>query len=359
MTKGVERVLRDALRASLRHPKEAAFMARFASSVKKAGKLRAQEEAAGLHVPPFLICSITSRCNLHCAGCYSRANHATTDCAPESQMEAAEWEAVFQEATELGISFILLAGGEPLLRRDVIEAAGRFPEILFPIFTNGVFLTENCIGLFDRSRNLLPVISIEGGKDATDHRRGNGIHEKVMANMDLLHARGIFFGCSITVTTENLAEVCAGAFIEDLSSRGCRAVFFIEFVPVTEESRDLAPGDTEREQLASALSTLRETYPQVVFVSFPGDEKTSDGCIAAGRGFFHINSQGGAEPCPFSPYSDVNVRGRSLKEAIQSPLFHRLVDQGALKEDHAGGCVLFERRDQVEAILAQGVPHGA
>ena len=46
--------------------------------------------------------------------------------------------------------------------------------------------------------------------------------------------------------------------------------------------------------------------------------------MAAGRGFFHINSHGSAEPCPFSPYSDTNVRDTSLRQALQSPLFTAL-----------------------------------
>ena len=85
-------------------------------------------------------------------------------------------------------------------------------------------------------------------------------------------------------------------------------------------------------------------------MSFPGDEKSSGGCIAAGRGFFHINSHGGAEPCPFSPYSDVNVKDMSLKEALQSGLFAKIRDSGILTEDHNGGCVLFENRHQVESF---------
>ena len=76
--------------------------------------------------------------------------------------------------------------------------------------------------------------------------------------------------------------------------------------------------------------------------------------MAAGRGFFHINSHGGAEPCPFSPYSDTNVRDTSLKEALNSRLFLALRENGHLLEDHVGGCVLYEKRDLVEALLAQG-----
>ena len=89
----------------------------------------------------------------------------------------------------------------------------------------------------------------------------------------------------------------------------------------------------------------------MVFISFPGDEKTSGGCLAAGRGFFHINSHGGAEPCPFSPYSDMNVRDTSVREALNSKLFQKLLRENVLMEEHEGGCVLFERREQVEALL--------
>ncbi len=89
----------------------------------------------------------------------------------------------------------------------------------------------------------------------------------------------------------------------------------------------------------------------MVFISFPGDEKTSGGCLAAGRGFFHINAMGKAEPCPFSPYSDSNVKETSLKEALNSKLFKRLKEENILLEEHAGGCVLFERKEMVEQLL--------
>ena len=169
--------------------------------------------------------------------------------------------------------------------------------------------------------------------------------------MDAFQKKGLIFGASVTVTTENLKEVSSDFFIETLSGRGCKAVIFVEFVPVTEESKELAPRDSEREYLAGEINRLREQYPEMVFISFPGDEKSSGGCLAAGRGFFHINSQGGAEPCPFSPYSDVNIRDRSLKEAMNSALFTALRSGDLLVDDHRGGCVLYEKRDRVQALL--------
>ncbi len=351
MTAGVERVVKDSIRATLKDPKGSAFMASFALASKAASKKRRIAEDNGEHIPSFLIASITSNCNLHCSGCYSRANHATTDCAPKDQLTFEEWQKVFEEANELGISFILLAGGEPMLRRDVIEAAGEIRNILFPIFTNGVLLDEKYMDLLERKRNLIPIISIEGGKESTDSRRGQGVYDRIIRNMDRLSSSNLIYGCSVTVTTENLEDVLSEEFISSLSQRGCKAVIYVEYVPVTEESQDLAIGDPERERFSSALSDLRQNHPEIVFVSFPGDEKTSGGCIAAGRGFFHINSHGGAEPCPFSPYSDINVKTSSLKEALSSPLFMALQSQNILSGDHVGGCVLFEKKDQVKALL--------
>ena len=69
MTGGVERIVKDALKATFSNPRESAFMVRFAAASKKASAKRAEEEKQGLHVPPFLIASITSSCNLHCEGC--------------------------------------------------------------------------------------------------------------------------------------------------------------------------------------------------------------------------------------------------------------------------------------------------
>ena len=131
MTRGVEKVVSDAVKATLKNTKESAYMARFALASRAASKKRRKAEDAAEHIPPFLIASITSQCNLHCAGCYSRCNHATTDSEPVKQLTGEEWAKIFDEANDLGVSFILLAGGEPMLRYDVIEAASKSPDLRF------------------------------------------------------------------------------------------------------------------------------------------------------------------------------------------------------------------------------------
>ena len=354
MTRGVERVVADAIKATLKNPRESAFMAKFALASRTASEKRRKMEKEGEHIPPFLIASITSQCNLHCEGCYSRCNQATVDTEPVMQLSADEWNRIFIEAEEIGISFILLAGGEPLLRRDVIEAAGKHKNILFPIFTNGTFINSRYFELFDHSRNLLPIMSIEGGQKATDARRGAGIYDTLVKNMDEFKRRGLIFGASVTVTTANIKEVSSADFVNSLSKRGCKVVIYVEFVPDSEDAKNLAPGDYERNYLTAAIDSLRQKHPDIIFISFPGDEKSSGGCIAAGRGFFHINSHGGAEPCPFSPYSDVNIREHPLIEALKSPLFAALRSGDILLDEHNGGCVLHEKKAEVEAILEKG-----
>ena len=348
---GVEKIVADTIKATLKNPKESAFMLRFAKASKDASKRRMKLEEEGLHVPGFLLASITSSCNLHCAGCYSRCIHTTVDEEPKEQLSGEEWQKIFEEAQDLGVSFILVAGGEPMIRRDVMRAAGNMPNIIFPIFTNGTFIDDEYFQLLDKCRNLIPVLSIEGGQEITDERRGKGVYDIVTKNMKAFQEKGLIFGASITVTTENVKEVVSREYLEDLAAKGCKLVIFVEFVPVTEESRHLAPGDDERAYMDETLEPIRAGMDEMLILSFPGDELAMGGCMAAGREFFHINSHGDAEPCPFSPYSDINVKNTSLREAISSRLFEALRDGELLKESHDGGCVLYEKKEQVEAIL--------
>jgi MoaA/NifB/PqqE/SkfB family radical SAM enzyme len=269
----------------------------------------------------------------------------------QNQLSCERWGELFSEAGQLGISFILLAGGEPLMRRDVIETAAKQKNIIFPIFTNGTMIKDDYISLFDKNRNLLPILSIEGNQTQTDERRGQGTYDTLMRAMNQLNQKGIFYGASVTVTTENIETVTSDEFVGSLYENGCKVLFFVEYVPVTASTKLFAPSDEERGILAERQSKLREQYENMIILSFPGDEEKLGGCLAAGRGFFHINANGGAEPCPFSPYSDTSVKEKSLLQALQSPLFRRMKEQNMLLGEHDGGCLLFQKQEQVKELL--------
>jgi MoaA/NifB/PqqE/SkfB family radical SAM enzyme len=348
LSEGMEHLVKNILRLTLANPRQSAFFLRYAAAAKKSAVLRHESENRGEHIPLFLIASITDACNLSCAGCYAMANrpHGQT-----CEFSAARWSRVFDEAEALGISVILLAGGEPLLRRDVLESAAQHTGLLFPVFTNGTLLSEDGVELFDKNRNLVPILSLEGDENVTDARRGRGVFEGAIKTMKTLSERGLLFGVSITVTSENLETATDPAFLSQLESRGCKAILFVEYVPV--ENASLALNDRERKRLARRVTALRSRPNSAIVLSFPGDEASSGGCLAAGRGFFHISADGGAEPCPFSPYSDVSLAEASLREALSSPLFTRLRADGILAAAHSGGCVLFEKRALVEALLSK------
>ena len=69
MTNGVEKIVKEAIKATLKNPKESIFMLKFAAASKTASQKRAELKKRGEHIPPFLIASITSKCNLHCESC--------------------------------------------------------------------------------------------------------------------------------------------------------------------------------------------------------------------------------------------------------------------------------------------------
>ena len=353
LTKGVVGIVKNIVKASAKNPEQSIYMISYLVHNKEANKKRREFEERGEHIPPFLIASITSKCNLHCHGCYARANKSCTDGENCSQMTDKQWKNVFDQAAELGISFVLLAGGEPLLRRDVLEVASAQKKILFPIFTNGTLLTKDYISFLSRRPNLLPVLSIEGNEETTDCRRGDGVYERLKAAMMELKKKGIVFGASVTVTKKNLKEVMGDEFLNSIQEFGAKAVVYVEYVPADEATREIALDDEARDNMQLMLEQVRMIHNGMFFVAFPGDEKTSGGCLAAGSGFFHINANGGAEPCPFSPYSDTNVKEVSLKEALHSKLFTALRNSGTLLAEHTGGCVLFEQEEKVKELLEE------
>lgn len=348
MEQNISTIARTASRFYLKNKNGRRFISNFISSLHTSGKIRNEYEDKGIHIPPFLIASIASKCNLSCAGCYARAGGLCGDKTTAKQMNIADWEKVFSEASQLGISFILLAGGEPLLRHDIIEMAMKFSNMAFPIFTNGTLIDDDYIEIFDLQRNLIPVLSIEGSSHETDLRRGDGISVKLENVMEQLKKRSILFGVSITVTTSNLNTVTCEDYVSDLQKKGCGVVFYVEYVPVENGTESLVLSEDDVALLDEKTKKLKSEYKNISIISFPGDEKYMGGCLAAGRGFFHINPSGGAEPCPFSPHSAMNLKEHSIIEVLQSPFFKE-TQKISRNSEHKGGCTLFLHNKKVEA----------
>jgi MoaA/NifB/PqqE/SkfB family radical SAM enzyme len=294
-----------------------------------------------------LITSLTHRCNLACAGCYARAHGRD----PGQELTAAEWTAVFNQAHELGISIILLSGGEPLLRPELLDVAGSLRDVLFPIFTNGVLIDEGLLARLRRHRNLVPIISIEGQAAATDQRRGAGVYQQALAAMRRLQAARVFFGASLTITKQNFEDITHDDFIRELVNTGGKLFYFIEYVPIEESTAGLVLAPDQKALLENKMTDLRQRFPGV-FVAFPGDEEQFGGCLGAGRGFVHIGPDGSLEPCPFAPFTDVNVRQVPLQEALQSQFLQKLRESPEHLSETRGGCALWANREWVRSLLS-------
>jgi MoaA/NifB/PqqE/SkfB family radical SAM enzyme len=336
----------DAWRHSRFSPLEGLRWLRIYVRQKKMAGRREVAESDGLMVPPVMIFSVTNHCNLQCKGCY--AGMRMKEGAEELSLKRVEQ--LFGEATELGIGVIMIAGGEPLMRPEILWAASKYRDIVFPVFTNGTLLNQGSVSYFKQTPNLIPVLSLEGNKTSTDQRRGEGIHARVLDAMDQLKQTRRLFGLSLTLTRDNFEQLTRPDWLWSHYKLGCRLFFLVEYVPQAEYDQHLCLSEDQKGELQGRLEVLRKDVPALL-VNLPGDESRYGGCLAAGRGFVHISADGRLEACPFAPYSDISVRDLPLKVALKSRFLGRIRRSHHLLTEARGGCTLWENRTWVEAQL--------
>jgi MoaA/NifB/PqqE/SkfB family radical SAM enzyme len=349
----ISRVFRHAASMTLRNPAQSVFFFKTLVRQNHAAGLRTRWARNGVHVPPLMIVSSTRACNLKCRGCYSKSQHR----ADRPEMAVGRWREVLREADELGVSIVMVAGGEPFARPEFMELTGEFKRILFPVFTNGLLLSDGRIGRIRRQRNLIPVFSLEGSQRTTDIRRGDGVYHKVLAAMKKLGNAGVFFGMSFTVTRANFNELTDPSFFGPLIQSGCRLFFFVEYIPVEAGSEDLVLEEAQRRELERITEDFRTAF-NAEFIVFPGDEEQYGGCLAAGRGFIHVGPDGSLEPCPFAPYSDANLNDLPLKEALRSDFLRAIRENHGSLTETRGGCALWANRKWVQSLLPGRVAPG-
>jgi MoaA/NifB/PqqE/SkfB family radical SAM enzyme len=337
--------LKDALRVAITNPLQAYSFVRTLRWQQKAARVRSKLKQEGIHVPPIMIFSITNRCNLHCKGCY----HQALDRSSQPEMSEDKLRSVFVEAKELGISFMVLAGGEPLVRREILDITKNFPETIFLVFTNGLLIDDDLLAKLKGQRNFVPVISLEGWEEDTDARRGKGVYEHLQGIIEKIKSIDLFWSVALTVTRSNFATVTDDQFIQALTDLGCKLFFFVEYTPIKEGTEDWILTDKQRANLLNLRDSFRSKFP-ALFIAVPGDEEEIGGCLSAGRGFVHISAEGNVEPCPFSPYSDTNLRDSSLKDALQSEFLQTIRQNHEQLSETEGGCALWIKREWVRSL---------
>ncbi|MCX6817323.1 MAG: radical SAM protein [Candidatus Aenigmarchaeota archaeon] len=119
----------------------------------------------------FAEADVTDNCNLRCRHCYHF--HGKND-FEKKEFTAAEWRKRFKSLHETGVRIIMLVGGEPALRQDVLMLADEIFPIVY-VITNGT------IRIRDDFKHIL-FVSLEGGQKINDYIRGEGTFQKTLKN---------------------------------------------------------------------------------------------------------------------------------------------------------------------------------
>lgn len=342
----------DALRIALKNPAQVFSFFRTINWMRNAAKLRASWKNQDILVPPIIIFSITNKCNLQCNGCYNQSFHNSIN----GELSEEKLRDITQQARELGVSFFVIAGGEPFMRPEFTEIMKNYPEIIFLVFTNGLLINDDMIDTFTKHRNIVPLMSLEGNAADTDQRRGEGTYQVLHHTMRKMNRRGIFFGNSLTLTRHNFTTILDNEYTKSLVDSGCKFFLYLEYTPTAEGTENWVLSLEQRDQVMNIMKAFRSKYP-ALFIAVPWDEDDVGGCLSAGRGFIHINAAGDLEPCPFAPFSDTNVRDYSLREALQSELFKKIRQRPELSRENGGGCVLWKERELVQSLLGNNFQH--
>jgi MoaA/NifB/PqqE/SkfB family radical SAM enzyme len=312
--------------------------------VKRANRIRARcLTEKDLMVPPLVIFSVTMSCNLECAGCYSR------EYPEDGELSLVEIESLFKQAEALGVAFFVITGGEPLKRDGILPLLQSHPNLIFLMFTNGTYIDSAAAEAIGRIDNVIPVLSLEGDKENTDKRRGKGSYDNVLKAMDCLSESNVFFGFSVMTTRANINVLSEDAFFDDMIGRGCRIGFCIGYVPSARDADfEWIPTPEEHARFRNHILQIQRRK-RLLLVHLPDDEyKETGSCMAAGRGFIHVNAQGYVEPCPFSHFASFTVRDKSLEASLRTPLFAHIRDHSELLTQPRMGCALYEHREELE-----------
>jgi radical SAM protein with 4Fe4S-binding SPASM domain len=332
--------------------------------------------------------NLTQRCNLECAHCYLSA-HAGADTAGELTTD--ECRRVVDEIARVNPNvFLILTGGEPLLRRDVFEVAGYASARGFTtvLGTNGVLLREREARRMREHGVLGASISLDS-TDRARHdafRRLPGAWDGAVRATRVLADAGLDFSLHMSVTDWNVSEV--PAMIDLARELGAKVLNFF-FLVRTGRGRDLTDIDAaayERiltylaraqgvgegppgfvRQLLGAAVGARGAEPRRAPSGFEDPWSTpvgrADGLLVrakcaphfrrilwqlnpaspllknyahgscpAGKYYCRITPGGDVTPCPYMPVSVGNLREVAFDELWRSaPVF------AALRDPQLGG----------------------
>lgn len=244
---------------------------------------------------------LTHRCNLKCCQCYL-GDAMGCENGPNGELSTETWLAILKEISEAGCLYLLISGGESLLRTDfpIIYRAAKDLGMLVSVYTNGTTITESLVQLFKSYTPHQVEITLYGATAETYEKvtRVKGSFAKCQRGIAMLHEHDIPFRLKTILLNLNVHEFGdMEAFSQSLGVkfRLDAAVFPtlggdkspISYRVPAEKAVSLELSNPER------LDEWRTFYQSQKEVS-PGDKLYQCG---AGVSAFYIDPYGNLRPC--------------------------------------------------------------
>ena len=157
---------------------------------------------------PVVVWNMTRRCNLKCIHCYS--NSADIDYPDE--LTTQEAKKMIDDLAAFGSPVLLFSGGEPLMRKDLLELAKYATDkgMRAVISTNGTLITKDIAAELKKIGLSYVGVSLDGLQPTHDRFRGRkGAFEKAIEGIRNCREAGIKVGLRFTVNRHNVADVPA------------------------------------------------------------------------------------------------------------------------------------------------------
>lgn len=274
---------------------------------------------------PVVVWNITRRCNLSCVHCYSDSACQFYD----GELDDAECRAVIDDLAEYGVPAVLLSGGEPLMRPQLLDLAAyaRGKGLRLTLSTNGTLLSTHAATRIKDLGFSYVGISLDGIGAVHDSFRGRtGAFDKAVQAFRNCRAVGQKVGLRLTLTRntvnelerifdfiekEDVPRVCfyhlvysgRGADLEVLTAEESRLALDRIMDRVELWHKQGSPREVLTvDQPADApylLMRLRERDPEGARRALELLEWNGGGANASGRGIGNIDSQGNVHPDQF------------------------------------------------------------
>lgn len=192
-------------------------------------KERLQRKAAKAGIPISGTFELTPRCNLSCRMCYVRMT--PEEMKPYGrELTAQKWISLGEQAMQEGMLFLLLTGGEPMLRPDFSQIYDAMSQMgpSISINTNGTMLSKQVRDLLERRPPAQLNVTLYGSNGATyDALCGSFCaFEKTMDTLRWARDTGIFLNVNVTVTPWNMDQVAELEALADREDLHLRLTFY-------------------------------------------------------------------------------------------------------------------------------------